>query len=159
MNYRKSNIQIAISSLNEAREDHYDGVNAIYRLAAYVPIPEDTSSDGKERQLNRLIEDLSNQKVRANRIYVSESRIDVDYYPRGFQMARTRGQFVGLQLEFAQFLNQSSIWGMEIQRGSYWDDPDDSVRSASNDQINFFPEFNSKCFGLQGDEEIDIYFT
>lgn len=159
MNQRKSNVQIAISSLNEAREDHYDGVNAIYRLAAYVPIPEKTSIDGRDRQLNRLIESLSGLKVRANRIYISKNWIEVDYYPRGFQMVMTKGQFVGLQLEFAQFIDQSSIQGMIIQDGCYSDDPDDSVKSASNDQINFFPEFNSKCFGLQEGNKIEVYFT
>lgn len=153
----KSNYQIAVSSLTEARSDHYDGVNAIYRLAAQVPIPEEISPDGKQRIIKRIVKDLSAQKVLANRIYIHEESLEIDFYPKGFQMVMTRGQYAGLQLEFAQFLNQTGIQGIVIQDGCYMDDPEESVKSVSNDLINFFPEFNSKCFGARKNEPIDIF--
>lgn len=153
---RKDNYSKAISALNGEREDHYDGVNAIYRLAAVVPIPNDTSPDGVRRQLKRLVKDLSTQKVRANRIYVYEQRLNIDFYPKGFQMVMTRGQYAGLQLEFAEFLNQTGIREIVIQDGCYADDPEDSVRTVSNDEVNFFPEFNSKCFGAKEGDSIEI---
>lgn len=152
----KSNYQIAVSSLTEARSDHYDGVNAIYRLAAQVPIPEEVSPDGMHRYLKRLLKDLSAQKVLANRIYIDEESLKIDFYPKGFQMVMTKGQYAGLQLEFAKFLDQTGIWGIAIQDGCYMDDPEDSVKSVCNDLINFFPEFNSKCFGARDNEPIEI---
>ncbi|TNU29702.1 hypothetical protein FH490_05610 [Bacillus velezensis] len=153
---KKDNYQIAISSLTAARNDHYDGVNAIYRLAAQVPINKGTSPDGVQRQIRRLVKDLMVQKVRANRINIHEEVLVIDFYPKGFQMVMNRGQYAGLQLEFAEFLNQTGIWGIEIQDGCYMDDPEDSVKSVSNDLINFFPEFNSKCFGVRDNEPIEI---
>lgn len=152
----KNNYQIAVSSLTSARNDHYDGVNAIYRLAAQVPVPKGTSPDGVQRQVKRLVKDLMVQKVRANRINIHEEMLVIDFYPKGFQMAMTRGQYAGLQLEFAEFLNQTGILGIEIQDGCYNDDPEDSVKSVSNDIINFFPEFNSKCFGARDNEPMEI---
>ncbi|WP_108671541.1 hypothetical protein [Peribacillus acanthi] len=154
---RKDNYQIAISSLTAARNDHYDGVNAIYRLAAQVPIPEGTSPDGMQRVVKRLVKDLSAQKVLANRIYIDEAFLKIDFYPKGFQMVMTRGQYAGLQLEFAQFLDHTGIRGIVIQDGCYMDDPEESVKSVSNDLINFFPEFNSKCFGARENEPIEIF--
>lgn len=152
----KSNYQIAVSSLTDARSDHYDGVNAIYRVAAQVPISEGTSPDGIQRVIKRLVKDLSVQKVLANRINIHEEFLEIDFYPKGFQMVMTRGQYAGLQLEFANFLDQTGIWGIAIQDGCYMDTPEDSVKSVCNDLINFFPEFNSKCFGARENEPIEI---
>jgi hypothetical protein len=61
-------------------------------------------------------------------------------------MVMTRGQYAGLQLEFSVFLDQSGISGIAIQDGCYNDDPKDLVKAVSNDQVNFFPEFNLKMF-------------
>ncbi|MEW4973131.1 hypothetical protein ABRY75_18440 [Bacillus stercoris] len=156
MIHKKNNYHIAISSLTAARNDHYDGVNAIYRLAAQVPINKGTSPDGLQRQIKRLVKELMVQKVRANRINIHEDMLVIDFYPKGFQMVMTRGQYAGLQLEFAEFLNRTGIWGIEIQDGCYMDDPEDSVKSVCNGLINFFPEFNSKCFGARENEFIEI---
>ncbi|MEK3857501.1 hypothetical protein [Cytobacillus sp. FSL H8-0458] len=156
MIHKNNNYHIAISSLTAARNDHYDGVNAIYRLAAQVPIPKGTSRDGLKREIKRVVKDLSGQKVLANRIIIHEEFLEIDFYPKGFQMVMTRGQYAGLQLEFAEFLNQTGIWGIVIQDGCYMDDPECSVKSVSNGSINFFPEFNSKCFGARDNEPIEI---
>ncbi|WP_181347382.1 hypothetical protein [Thalassobacillus sp. CUG 92003] len=152
----RNNHQVAVSSLTKSRNDHYDGVNAIYRLAAQVPIPKGTSSDGMQRLIKRLVRDLSVQRVLANRINIHEGVLEIDFYPKGFQMVMTRGQYAGLQLEFAEFLNQSNISGISIQDGCYMDDPECSVRTVSNESINFFPEFNYKCFGAPENEPIEI---
>lgn len=152
----KNNYQIAASCLSNAREDHSDGVNAIYRLAAQVPIPKKTSPDELRRLIKELAEDLSIQKVLANRITIHKKFLEVDYYPKGFQMAMNRGQYTGLVLEFAHFLNETGINEITIQDGFYMEEPDASVKSVGNDLINFFPEFNSKCFGASNHESIQI---
>lgn len=156
MIHKKSNYQIANSALSEVREDHYDGVNAIYRLAATVPIPDGTPTDGIYRLLNRLSSQLSTLEVRANRIFIGNHSLDIDFYPKGYQMVMTRGQYAGLQLELAEFLSKSGIKGITIQSGSFMDDPDNSVKTVSNNLINFFPEFNSKCFGAYDGESIEV---
>lgn len=153
---QKNNYQLANSSLIYSRHDHYDGVNAIYRLAACVPIPKGMSPDGVRRQISRLTKELTTLNVRANRINILDDMLEIDFYPKGFQMVMTRGQYAGLQLEFAEFLDQSGILGIKIQDGCYNDDPEDLVKSVSNDQINFFPEFNSTCFGARENESIEI---
>jgi hypothetical protein len=152
----KNNFQIAVAGLTDVRSDHYDGINAIYRLPASVRIPEGTCGDGLERLLKKLIKDLSELGVRPNRIYIHDDRIEIDWYPKGYQMVMNRGQYVGLLLEFAEFLNKSPIQELLIQDGYFGDDPEDSVRSVSNDMVNFFPEFNSSCFGLKDNESIEI---
>ncbi|MFD1031724.1 hypothetical protein [Metaplanococcus flavidus] len=154
----QTNFEIACESLSSAREDHYDGIHSIYRLSAWVVVPDSMSFEESVKQFDQLVKDLSNLKVRPNRIYKhGGGLLEVDYYPRGYQMVMNKGQYAGLQLEFAQFLDQSPILGMSIQEGCYYDDPDDSVKSVSNAQINFFPEFNSKCFGTLENEKINIY--
>ncbi|WP_440614950.1 hypothetical protein [Bacillus subtilis] len=153
----KNNFQIAVAALTEARSDHYDGVNAIYRLPAYVKIPEGTCEDGLERQLQKLIKDLSELSVKPNRIYIYDDKLEIDWYPKGYQMVMSRGQYAGLLLEFAEFLNNAPIPDLYIQDGYFGDDPEDSVRAVSNDMVNFFPEFNSRCFGLKENESMDIF--
>lgn len=159
MNFNKSNYQLAISAIEYGREDHYNGVDAIYRLAACVPIVyEETSADGLRRQIKQLTKQLSLLDVQADRLYINEDMIEIDFHPKGFQMVMTRGQYVGLLLEFADFLDKSKIENIQIQDGFYYDDPETSVRTVSNDQINFFPEFNSKCFGKHSDDvPIEVY--
>jgi hypothetical protein len=79
-----TNFAITKSSMTQARSDHYDGVNAIYRLAAYVSIPKGTSSDGVRRQISRLRKELSILNVRANRINIYGDMLEIDFYPKGF---------------------------------------------------------------------------
>ncbi|SHN33738.1 hypothetical protein [Gracilibacillus kekensis] len=153
---QKSNYELAISSLTYAREDHYDGINAIYRLAACVPIQKDSSPHGIRRQLRRLIKDLLKLDVKPNRIFVHDDKLEISYYPKRFQMVMTRGQYTGLQLEFAEFLNKSSIRDLMIHDGCYRDDPEYSVKAVNNELINFYPEFNSQCFGARENEPIEV---
>lgn len=152
----KDNFQIAVAGLTEVRSDHYDGINAIYRLPACVKIPEGTCGDGLERFIQKLIKDLSEMSVRPNRIYIHDDMIEIDWYPKGYQMVMNRGQYAGLLLVYAEFLNKAPIRDLFIQEGYFGDDPEDSVRSVSNDSVNFFPEFNSKCFGATNSEAIEI---
>jgi len=152
----KNNFQIAVAGLAEVRSDHYAGINAIYRLPACVKIPDGTCGDGLERLLQKLVKDLSNLSVRPNRIYIHDDMIEIDWYPKGYQMVMNRGQYVGLLLEFAEFLNKAPIQDLIIQKGFFDDDPEETVRSVSNEIINFFPEFNSSCFGLNDNESIEI---
>jgi hypothetical protein len=152
----KNNFQIAVKALTDARSDHYDGINAIYRLPACVPIPEGSSSDGIRRQIQKLIKDLVKLSVRPNRIIIHDDMIEIDWYPKGYQMVMNRGQYAGLLLEFAKFLNAAPIRDLLIQDGYFGDAPEDSVRSVNNDQVNFFPEFNSKYFGATDREPIEV---
>jgi hypothetical protein len=152
----KDNFQIAVATLTEARSDHYDGINAIYRFPARVKIPEGTSADGLNRQLQKLIKDLSKLSVRPNRINIHDDMLEIDWYPKGYQMVMNRGQYAGLLLEFAEFLNKAPIRNLLIQEFYFGDDPEDSVRSVSNDMVNFFPEFNAACFGSEDKEPIEI---
>ena len=94
--------------------------------------------------------------VKANRIFIHDGKIEIDFYPKGFQMVMSRGQYAGLVFEFAEFLNNSSIQNLYIQSRFFLDDPDDSVKGVSNDMINFFPEFNQDCFGSNPNEPIKI---
>lgn len=150
------NFQIAVSALTDSRSDHYDGVNAIYRLAAYVPIPKGSSPHGIKRQIKKLLKDLERLEVRANRIFIYDDTIEIDFYPKGFQMVMSLGQYVGLIIEFAAFINKAPIQDLLIRESFNGDDPEDSVRSVGNDMVNFFPEFNSTCFGAEEKEPIEI---
>ena len=111
----KNNFQIAVAALTDARSDHYDGVNAIYRLPACVKIPKGTGVDGVERQLQKLIKDLSELSVRPNRIFIHDDMIEIDWYPKGYQMVMNRGQYAGLLLEFAESLNKAPIQDLLMQ--------------------------------------------
>ncbi|MCA1032267.1 hypothetical protein LCL95_14610 [Bacillus timonensis] len=154
----KKNIELAHKAFNEATSDKYDGVNSIYRLAAAIPIPENASSDGIKKLINRLKKELSTLNVRANAINFMEDILEIDFYAKGYQMLMTRGQYVGLVTEFGAFLDSSGIEDIFIQYGFLSETPyDDSVLSATNDQINFFPEFNSRCFGADESEKIQVY--
>ena len=152
----KKNVEIACSALTLAREDHYNGANALYRLSATVTIPGIISTVELYRRLNELINQLSTLKVKANRVLIKNHEFEIDFYPKGFQMVMSNGQYAGLQLEFAEFLNNSGINGIKINSASFSDDPDESVKSVSSDFINFFPKFDSQCFGANKDELIQI---
>lgn len=156
MLHNKTNFQIALSALTDSRGDHYDGINAIYRLAACVPIPKGSSPDGIRRQVRRLRKDLEKLEIRPNRIIIHDDMIEIDFYPKTYQMVMTIGQYIGLLIEFAEFLNKAPITDLNIQDGFFGDDPECSVRSIDNDLVNFFPEFNSTCFGAEDYEPIEI---
>lgn len=115
MTRKKTNFQIALSALTDSRSDHYDGVNAIYRLAACVPIPKGTSSDGIRRQIKKLLKDLKRLVVLPNRINIHDDMIEIDFYPKGYQMVMNQGQYIGLLIEFADFLNKAPIDDLLIQ--------------------------------------------
>ncbi|MCO4852442.1 hypothetical protein [Bacillus vallismortis] len=153
----KNNFQMAINALTEARSDHYDGVNAIYRLSAYLEMDDSNLEEDYAEYLERNIESLAKLSVRPNRIYICDSKFEIDWYPKGFQMVLTRGQYAGLLLEFEEFLNNIQFPNIYINNGSFGDDPKEIVRSVNNDMVNFFPEFNSRCFGLNENESMDIF--
>jgi hypothetical protein len=152
----KSNLHKAISVLTPGyvREDHFDGVNAIYRLAAYIELDENLSKDGFCRQLQYLNRELSKLSVRPNSVYIFDNMIVINWYTRGFQMVMNRGQYAGLVLQFAKFLDTCHLKGLKILDECFNDDPEDAVKSVPNEDINFFPEFNEKCFG--SNEPIEI---
>lgn len=152
MNYYNDNYRIAVTSLTEARDDHYDKENAIYRLSACVKISNSTTFS----QVYTLLYDLSKLEVRPRRLFLNENMLEVDWAPRGFQMVMNRGQYAGLVLEFAEFLNKTGIPDLVIQEGFFWDDPGESVKGVSADLINFFPTFNADCFGAKDNEPIEI---
>jgi len=156
MKSNRTNFEIANSAMKYARSDHYNGVNAIYRLAASVPLSQKNCTDSGKNQVKWLVGKLSELKVKANRVNVLEETLEINFYPKGFQMVMTKGQYVGLLLEFAEFLDNSGILGIKIQEDCYNDAPDDSVKAVRNNQINFFPEFDSNCFGLNDHEKIRI---
>lgn len=156
MLHNKTNFQIALSALTDSRGDHYDGINAIYRLAACVPIPKGSSPDGVRRQVRKLRKDLKKLEVRPNRIIIHDDMIEIDFYPKSYHMVMNIGQYIGLLIDFAEFLNNAPIENLYIQDGFFGDDPECSVRSISNDLVNFFPEFNSTCFGAENNEPIEI---
>lgn len=153
----KNNFQIAINALTEARSDHYDGVNAIFRLSAYLEMDDSYLEEDYAEYLERNIESLAKLSVRPNRIYICDSKFEIDWYPKGFQMVLTRGQYSGLILEFAEFLNNIQFPNIYINNGSFGDDPERAVRSVNNATVNFFPEFNSSCFGLKENETVEVF--
>jgi hypothetical protein len=156
MKLDKNNYGATISSLYSARTDHYDGINALYRVAAYVPIPMGSSPDGIERQVKKLIKDLDQLSVRPNQIFIFDNKIEIVWYAKDYQMVMNRGQYLGLVFEFVDFLNNAPIQDIYLQSAFFSDDPDDSVKGVSNDMINFFPEFNQDCFGADPNEPIRI---
>ncbi|MDF9506475.1 hypothetical protein P5808_13845 [Bacillus cereus] len=153
---KNSNYQTAISVLSYAREDHFDGVNTLYRLGAILELDSSMSQDGLERYLKKLKKQLEELSICPNRILISGNHVEIDWYPKGYQMVMNRGQYAGLFLEFAKYLNECPIQNIRIGDGCVDDDPDDLVKSALNGEINFFPEFNEKCFGIQDGESIEI---
>lgn len=153
---KKTNYQTAISVLSYAREDHFDGVNAIYRLGAALELDSHMSQDGLERYLKKLKKQLKESGICPNRIFIFPGSIGIDWYPRGYQMVMNRGQYAGLYLQFAKYLDECPIRNIRIEEGCVDDDPEDSVKGVSNTEINFFPEFNEKCFGSEHEELIEI---
>ncbi|MEW4221072.1 hypothetical protein [Rossellomorea marisflavi] len=156
MRQTKNNYQIAISALNTARNDHYDGANAIYRLSARKNVPMEISRSNLLNYVKGLVENLSVQEVIANKVNIHKGFIEVEYYPKGYQMVMTKGQYVGLHLEFAEFIEKTNILGLEVQKTFLEDEPDYTVRAVANQEINFFPEFNSKCFGTSDRRTIEV---
>ncbi|OEH56402.1 hypothetical protein AQ616_02470 [Oceanobacillus sp. E9] len=153
----KNNFQLAMNALTEARSDHYDGVNGIYRFSAYLEIDDGDSEENYAKYLERVSEILSKLSVRPNRIYVCDNKFEIDWYPKGFQIVMTREQYLQLMLEFAAFLNDTEIPNFYINDGSFGDDPEEPVRSVNN-TVNFLPKFNSRCFGLKKSETVDIFY-
>jgi len=152
MRKNNTNFKKVIMALTKARSDP----NAIYRLAASVSIPKESCPDGLRRQIKKLLKDLELSEVRANRINIHDNFIEIEWYTKGYQMVMNRGQYVGLLLEFAEFLNKASIQDLIIIDTFSDDDPENIVRCVSNDLVNFFPEFNSTCFGAKDRETIEV---
>lgn len=152
MNSYNDNYRIAIKSLKDARSDHYDRENAIYRLSACVKISNGTAFS----QVYTLLKEISKLKVLPKRLFFYEDMLEIDWAPRGFQMVMNRAHYAGLVLEFAEFLNETGIPDLIIQEGFFGDDPKMGVKGVDNDLINFFPTFNEDCFGTKDNELIEI---
>lgn len=155
---RGENIHIALSAFENARADHYDGMNALYSMVAQVPISEETSPEGLKRQINALTKQLSLLEVQPEQIFVLSDHniIRIEFCAKDYQMVMTKGQYVGLLLEFADFLSNSNISDIRIHERFFDADPESSVKMFSDDMINFFPEFNSKCFGAEKNTPIEV---
>lgn len=151
-----TNIQTALKVLEPGyvSEDHYDGVHPIYRLAAYVKLDKNWSANRLDRYFRYLYRKLSKLSVRPNVIFIWDDKIVIDWYPRGIQMVMNIGQYAGLVLQFAKFLDNCHVKGLEILIGCFDDDPGDPVDYATHKDINFFPEFNAECFGSNRPIEI-----
>jgi hypothetical protein len=150
-NQFKENYQLAIEALKGARSDHYDGVNAIYRLAGCIKL----SGSITLKQLENHVNKLAILPVRPNRCFVHDNILEIEWHPKGFQMVMNQEQYKDLILEFVEFLDEAPL-PLLVQQGFLQDDPEASVKSVSNDLVNFYPKFNQNCFGSDNEEPIEI---
>ena len=152
----EGNHQIAVDALKYACKSHYDGVHTIYRMAACVLFEENVTDNEIFARLQRLSEELKVLDVRANRIMVYDDMLEIDFYPKRSLMVMNKGQYAGLMLQFADFLEKSGLEDMFIQSGMYDDDPGDKIYPSNEYLVNHFPEFNSICFGSCNYEQIEV---
>jgi len=138
------------------REDHFDGENTLYRLAAYIPRDSNESMDKLVEYSHFLKDILSELPVRPYRLFIHKDCYEIDWAPVGCQVLSSRAQYAQLLLNFAKFLDEDYFCNLniQIQLGSLGDDPLESIHGISNEDINFSPTFIPECFGNEGNIEV-----
>jgi hypothetical protein len=133
------------------RKDHYDGKNALYRLSAKI------ETERKEMNIIQLITKLSDLTVVPNEIVVFPEKIELHWYPNGYQMVLDYGQYLALILDYIAFIERIEELKISFLKRCLLEDPDRTVWGVPNEVINFAPTFSSDCFGLV-DADINILY-
>lgn len=134
------------------RKDHYDGINALYRLSAVMSLESTSNESSITEQIQQLILKVKTWSVVPNEIVVFPNRAELHWYTIGFQMSMNQEQYLNLIQQFLSFLNNIPEMDVQFLERCLIEDPERLVWSVPNQMINFLPEFTSECFGSKGQE-------
>ena len=147
--------QIEMINGYEVNEDHYNGKNSIFRLAASYNKFFKPSSISKEidKTVRVLIKILENSSVIPSNIFLDfAGGITIDWYSNFNQVVTSIEQYTVLINEFISFIESLGIEGLAFQSGCLIDDPNEIDIDSP---ININPKFTSYCFG-NGDGAIEV---
>ncbi|MCM3411128.1 MULTISPECIES: hypothetical protein [Bacillaceae] len=133
------------------REDHYDGINALYRLSAVIEKDSLGEKVSLGKQLYELLQNIETWSVVPNEIVVFPDRIEIHWYAKEFQMVMTRSQYLKLIIQFLFFLSNAQS-NIQFLKRCLMESPDRTVWGAPNEMINYSPTFSSTSFGLEGEK-------
>ncbi|MBE4907870.1 hypothetical protein IMZ08_07360 [Bacillus luteolus] len=142
--------------INQMREDHFNGLNGIDRLAAYIPINPNESLNDVIEFSHTLVDQLSNLPIRPTRIIIHDDMYEIDWGYNKYQVVVNETQYSKLIVDFCHYLNDycPSEWNIGFQLGSLGDDPGPCIKGVPTDEINYSPRFNQDCFGNHGPIEV-----
>lgn len=137
-------------------DDHINGENGLYRLAAYIPRnTNETPSDVVE--FSHFLKDiLTELPIRPNRLFIHDDCYAIDWAAVGCQVLSSRAQYVQLLENFSKFLEEDYFCqlNIQVQLGSLSDSPSGTINDFFKKDINYSPTFNPECFGNKGDIEV-----
>ncbi|WP_142830251.1 hypothetical protein [Planococcus soli] len=140
---------------NEILDTTYDGEYVIGRLAARVYVDNKDSSSEKEDLLQRLLIKLNCLSVRPNCVFKNYDNFEVVWYPKGSQIVQNKYQYTNLLFDFRDYLDESPIDGISFIN-TFGECPYNEIKVLTSENMNFFPQFNSNCFGSNKGLAIDV---
>lgn len=150
---------ISFFSRNGHRPDHCNGVFPLYRFSANIHFL-GCSSVALTRQLAlEQFERIRQLAILPNRIFASvharggvTNTLWVEWDAKGNIVLQSKRDYLYLSLEFADYLDQLDIPGLEINMGSFDDDPNELI---SGMPILHNAHFDRDLFGhVSGSTEI-----
>lgn len=144
-------IWIQLLKSSPMREDHYDGVNALFRLSAVID-KDPLKGKGQKRQLYELLQNIKTWSVVPNEIVVFTDRIEIHWYAKEYQMVMNQNQYLKLIIQFLFFLSNTQYKNIQFLKRCLMESPDRTVWGAPSGLINYSPVFSSESFGLVGEK-------
>lgn len=149
------NKKVNILDYRLLRKDHYDGMNALYRFSAVIDIK--CRENSMPNEIIKMLRTLKSLDVVPNEVVVFSNRIEIHWYPKGYQMVLSYKQYLEIVRNFISYINRLDDYDLKFLKRCLTEDPDRTVWGVPNEFINFKPNFNSNCFGSLGNE-IKIIF-
>lgn len=134
------------------RKDHYDGMNALYRLSAVIDKDLLEKEMSQQRQLYELLQSIKTWSVVPNEIVNFNDRIEIHWYAKEYQMVMNQNQYLKLIIQFLLFLSNTQYKNIQFLKRCLMESPDRTVWGTPNEMINYSPTFSSTSFGLEGEK-------
>lgn len=134
------------------RKDHYDGMNALYRLSAVIDKDLLEKEMTQQRQLYELLQSIKTWSVVPNEIVIFNDRIEIHWYAKEYQMVMNQNQYLKLIIQFLLFLSNTQYKNIQFLKRCLMESPDRTMWGAPNEMINYSPTFSSTSFGLEGEK-------
>lgn len=138
------------------RGDHYDGMNGLYRFSAVTSIDNLMAKNSSKEEIDRFIAELRTWPVIPNEVVIFIDRIELHWYPKGFQMVMSKIQYLKLIYQFVSYLHDLPKQNIHFLNRCLIEDPDRRVWGLPVDRVNCSPRFNSQDFGLEEEECIRV---
>ncbi|MEY8001924.1 hypothetical protein AB8U03_17370 [Clostridium sp. Mt-5] len=135
------------SAYDEVRKNHYGLKNSVYKFLGIIKV-KNFSKKRFDEILKSIIKEVYKIPMIPLEIFIFSNSIEVKWIANNFQIIDCGEKYLKLSLQFVKNLDYVNIKDLEVNTGSFLDDPK-KLDKKMKDKFNYNPKFNKLCLKMK----------